>query len=177
LAKSTTKNHSTGESIHETAIHDLDALYSGDSGIHRCRFGGSGARRGSHAVIGGRLFADAQDCDSASVGADFALIMTGDLDGCLHTFVQTSQSSASGTYRETETELFVASEGERSLRPTEYLPGAKLRSHRVALPGHHSPLARHGIVAPWAGCFGTHASVHPPPKHSHSRIFIHHHNM
>jgi hypothetical protein len=45
------------------------------------------------------------------VGADFALIMTGDLDGCLYTFVETAQSSPSGTYRETGTERFVDSDG------------------------------------------------------------------
>jgi hypothetical protein len=35
----------------------------------------------------------------------------GDLDGCLYTFVETAESSPSGAYRETGTELFVASHG------------------------------------------------------------------
>jgi hypothetical protein len=41
--------------------------------------------------------------------ADYALVMTGDLVGCLYTFVdhETVQSSPSGTYRETGTETFV----------------------------------------------------------------------
>src|SRR5215207_3178042 len=41
-------------------------------------------------------------------GADYALVMTGDLEGCLYTFVdQPPDSSPSGTYRETGTETFV----------------------------------------------------------------------
>ena len=44
--------------------------------------------------------------------------MTGDLDGCLYTFVETQKSSPSGTYRETGTELFVASEGAGSFETT-----------------------------------------------------------
>ena len=62
--------------------------------------------------ISGVAFFDEEDvCDSGSKVADFALIMTGDLEGCLYTFVETAESSPSGTYRETGTELFVASDG------------------------------------------------------------------
>jgi hypothetical protein len=39
------------------------------------------------------------------------LVMTGGLDGCLYTDILTTESSPSGTYRETGTELFVASDG------------------------------------------------------------------
>ena len=67
---------------------------------------------GATQISGVAFFDEADTCDSASVGADFALLMTGDLDGCLYTFVQTAQSSPSGTYRETGTELFVASDSE-----------------------------------------------------------------
>ena len=43
-------------------------------------------------------------------GADYALVMTGNLEGCLYTFVdQPPDSSPSGTYRETGTETFVGS--------------------------------------------------------------------
>jgi hypothetical protein len=52
------------------------------------------------------------------VGADFAILMTGDLDGCLYTFVQTARSSPSGTYLETGRELFVASEGAGTFETT-----------------------------------------------------------
>jgi hypothetical protein len=63
--------------------------------------------------ISGIAFFDEEDvCDIESVeGADIALIMTGDLEGCLYTFIETAESSPSGTYRETGTELFVASDG------------------------------------------------------------------
>lgn len=47
--------------------------------------------------------------DPEGVGADYALVMTGDLEGCLYTDVKTAKSSPSGTYRETGTELFVGS--------------------------------------------------------------------
>jgi hypothetical protein len=43
------------------------------------------------------------------IGYDYALVMTGDLEGCLYTDVKTAKSSPSGTYRETGTELFVGS--------------------------------------------------------------------
>jgi hypothetical protein len=53
-------------------------------------------------------------------GADYALVMTGDLEGCLYTFVdhETAQSSPSGTYRETGTETFVASDGSGTFETT-----------------------------------------------------------
>jgi hypothetical protein len=51
-------------------------------------------------------------CDPNSVGADYAILMDGDLQGCLYTFVETAKSSPSGTYRETGTELFVGSTSE-----------------------------------------------------------------
>ena len=70
------------------------------------------ALAGGATQISGVAFLDESDtCDSESVGADFALLMTGDLEGCLYTFVETSECSPSGTCRETGTELFVASEG------------------------------------------------------------------
>ena len=54
-----------------------------------------------------------ESCDPESVkGANYAILMTGDLDGCLYTSIETAQSSPSGTYRETGTELFVGSTSE-----------------------------------------------------------------
>lgn len=50
-------------------------------------------------------------CDSGSVGADFAIIMTGDLEGCLYVFIETARYTPSGTYVETGTELFVGASG------------------------------------------------------------------
>jgi len=55
----------------------------------------------------------AESCDPESVeGADYAILMTGDLQGCLYTSIETAQNSPSGTYRETGTELFVGSTSE-----------------------------------------------------------------
>jgi hypothetical protein len=56
--------------------------------------------------------------DPGGEDADYALVMTGDLEGCLYTFVGPAVSSPSGTYRETGTELFVASEGADTFRTT-----------------------------------------------------------
>ena len=54
-----------------------------------------------------------ESCDPEIVeGADYAILMTGDLQGCLYTSIETAQSSPSGTYRETGTELFVGSVSE-----------------------------------------------------------------
>ena len=62
-------------------------------------------------------------CDSASVDADYALIMTEEttegLDGCLYTFVDDDvRKSPSGTYLETGTERFVASDGSGTFSTT-----------------------------------------------------------
>ena len=39
--------------------------------------------------------------------SDLLLRMTGDLDGCLYTFIESSECSPSGEYRETGTEVFI----------------------------------------------------------------------
>jgi hypothetical protein len=73
----------------------------------------SPALAGGATQISGVAFFDVGSAcvDPEGEGADFALIMTGDLEGCLYTFVKTQKSSPSGTYRETGTELFVGSFG------------------------------------------------------------------
>ena len=80
---------------------------------------------GGATQISGVAFFDAADtCDSESVGADYALLMHGALEGCLYTFVDDEnsqsppQSSPSGTYRETGTEFFVASDGVSTFETT-----------------------------------------------------------
>ena len=67
-------------------------------------------RAGGATQISGLGSYDAR-CDPTSVEPDasYAILMTGDLEGCLYTFAETAQSSPSGTYRETGTELFVGS--------------------------------------------------------------------
>jgi hypothetical protein len=61
---------------------------------------------------------DAVCNDPEGVGDDYALVMTGDLEGCLYTFVGPAVSSPSGTYRETGTETFVASDGSGTFETT-----------------------------------------------------------
>ena len=64
---------------------------------------------GATQISGVALFDVDDTCDSESVGADYALLMSGDLDGCLYTFADTENArrSPSGTYLETGTETFV----------------------------------------------------------------------
>ncbi|CAA9400154.1 MAG: hypothetical protein AVDCRST_MAG01-01-962 [uncultured Rubrobacteraceae bacterium] len=75
----------------------------------------SAARSPAHAggatqISGIGVYADEATCDDPKgAGADYALILDGDLEGCLYTFVKTAKSSPSGTYRETGRELFVGS--------------------------------------------------------------------
>jgi hypothetical protein len=74
---------------------------------------------GATQISGVAFFDEDNVCDDPEgEGADFALIMTGDLEGCLYTFVETAESSPSGTYRETGTELFVASDGAGTFETT-----------------------------------------------------------
>jgi hypothetical protein len=70
----------------------------------------------------------AASCDPESVepDADYAILMIGDLQGCLYTYIETAQPSPSGTYRETGTELFVGSyKGESGTFETTYRFEAK----------------------------------------------------
>jgi hypothetical protein len=65
---------------------------------------------GATQISGDARFDEAEAPVCAPVmGYDYALVMTGDLEGCLYTDVKTAKSSPSGTYRETGTELFVGS--------------------------------------------------------------------
>ena len=73
---------------------------------------------GATQIAGVGFFDEADSCDSGSVGADFAVIMTGDLEDCLYTFVETAESSPCGTYLETGRELFVASDGSGKFQTT-----------------------------------------------------------
>ena len=61
---------------------------------------------GATQISGIGYFAGAGDCDLASQGADFALLLTGDLEGCLFIFVDDFGCSPSGTYREQGREYF-----------------------------------------------------------------------
>ena len=82
---------------------------------------------GATQISGYAVLDELDTCDSASVGADYALLMHGDFEGCLYTFVdEETQSSPSGTYRETGTERFVGSYlGESGTFETTYRWEAK----------------------------------------------------
>src|SRR5215212_427400 len=75
---------------------------------------------GATQISGVAFFADPGTCedDPEGEGANYALVMTGDLEGCLYTFVGPAVSSPSGTYRETGTETFVASDGVSTFETT-----------------------------------------------------------
>jgi hypothetical protein len=80
---------------------------------------------GATQISGVGVFDDPQDpdcndpLDPEDADYDYALVMTGDLDGCLYTFVDDNpRKSPSGTYLETGTELFVASDGSGTFRTT-----------------------------------------------------------
>jgi hypothetical protein len=85
---------------------------------------------GATQISGVASYADPGECvDPEGAGATYApLDMTGDLEagglqGCLYTFVETDQSSPSGTYRETGTEIFVASDGVSTFETTYRFEG------------------------------------------------------
>jgi hypothetical protein len=78
----------------------------------------SPALAGGATQISGDAYFDDPDPEVAACapvpGYEYALVMYGDLEGCLYTHVETAVSSPSGTYRETGTELFVGSWGDES---------------------------------------------------------------
>ena len=78
----------------------------------------SPALAGGATQISGYAYFDDPDPEVAAcapvVGYEYALVMHGDFEGCLYTHVETAESSPSGTYRETGTELFVGSYLNRS---------------------------------------------------------------
>jgi hypothetical protein len=104
---------------------------------------------GATQISGVGVLDEADLCNSASVGADYALILDGDLDGCLYTFVDTAKSSPSGTYLETGRELFVASKGagteEQSQFATTYRFEAKYEDV-ATLSGEIFGRCQHPIV-------------------------------
>jgi hypothetical protein len=80
-----------------------------------CSKDGSGSRQQASelsnagaAQVSGVGYFDATDaCNSAGEGATYAVTMTGDLEGCLYTFVDDFKCQPSGTYYEVGREHFV----------------------------------------------------------------------
>lgn len=76
---------------------------------------------GATQLSGIGYFDAADECNSASQGAAYAITMTGDLEGCLYTYVDDFECSPSGTYREVGREYFVGTyNGEAGTFWTEY---------------------------------------------------------
>jgi hypothetical protein len=74
---------------------------------------------GATQIAGVGYWAAAGECtDAEGSGADGALTMTGDLEGCLYIFVETSECTPGGTYHETGTETFVAGDGSGTFETT-----------------------------------------------------------
>jgi hypothetical protein len=88
------------------------------------------------------------DPEGPGAGADYALVMTGDLEGCLYTFVNpATESSPSGTYRETGTETFVGSYmGEPGTFETTYRFEAKYEDVGPPPTGEIFGRCQHPIV-------------------------------
>ena len=103
---------------------------------------------GATQISGVGYFAEPGECtDPEGQGADFALTMTGDLEGCHYVFVETAEGSPSGTYRETGTEIFVGQyNGEAGTFSTTYRFEAKYEDW-VNLVGEIFGRCQHPIVA------------------------------
>lgn len=66
---------------------------------------------GAMQIAGVGFWPEPGECtDPEGDGSDYAVKMTGDLEGCHYTFVETSFCSPSGVYRESGTEIFVGKE-------------------------------------------------------------------
>ena len=58
-------------------------------------------------IAGIGYFATTAECDAPAQKANYAIKMTGELEGCLFVFVDESECSPSGTYRHVGREYFV----------------------------------------------------------------------
>ena len=68
----------------------------------------SAKTEGATQISGVGFYAATGECNSPlGQGAAFAIKMTGDLEGCIYTFIDDFECSPSGTYREEGRELFI----------------------------------------------------------------------
>lgn len=82
--------------------------------------------QGATQISGVGFFATGECDDPEGQGSDFAITMTGDLQGCHYVFVETARCLPSGTYIETGTETFVGQyNGEAGTFATTYKFEAK----------------------------------------------------
>lgn len=62
---------------------------------------------GATQISGVGAYATLDECDYVGMGADYAVKLTGDLQGCHFTYIEAFNCSPSGTYREEGREYFV----------------------------------------------------------------------
>lgn len=65
------------------------------------------ANTGATQITGVGFYAEISECDYPNEGADYAVRMIGDIEGCLYAFIDSYECSPSGTYREEGREYFV----------------------------------------------------------------------
>jgi hypothetical protein len=89
--------------------------------------GPSPKQDGIKKIAGTGFFAEPGTCtDPEGQGADYALTMTGSLEGCHYVFVKSFQCTEGGAYRESGYEVFVGKyEGQNGTFKTDYLFTAK----------------------------------------------------
>lgn len=89
--------------------------------------GPSPTQEGLKKIAGTGFYAEPGECtDPEGQGADYALTMTGSLEGCHYVFVQSFQCTEGGAYRESGYEIFVGKyEGQNGTFKTDYLFTAK----------------------------------------------------
>ena len=78
-----------------------------NSNLDETQINATTLKAGATQIGGVGFYAEETECDYATEGADFALKMTGELEGCLFVFVEDYECSPSGTYREAGKEYFV----------------------------------------------------------------------
>lgn len=102
---------------------------------------------GATQISGIGFFADTGECTHPEgQGADYALRMTGDLEGCHYVFVETASCSPSGTYLETGTEVFVGQGSGGDTFMTTYRFAAKYQDC-ANLVGEIIGRCQHPIIA------------------------------
>lgn len=62
---------------------------------------------GTRQISGVGAYASTSECNDLAPGYDYALILTGDLEGCLYTYVESSVCTPGETYMEVGREIFV----------------------------------------------------------------------
>jgi hypothetical protein len=103
---------------------------------------------GATQISGIGFFAGPGQCnDPEGQGSSYALIMTGDLEGCHYVFVETARCTPGGAYQETGTETFVGLyTGAPGAFKTIYLFTAKYRDC-ANLAGEIAGRCQHPLVA------------------------------